>query len=923
MQKFFQYNQRPPKGDSSLRLKINKPVFLRKGMERSKTQSFLSCIADTYGYSVLSSKERNRTINLQHTTEESIQWIKDIILQHLRLNNFVTFQNGTLVDLFYKDSDVSFRDHEVEIYEDDLLYIELSKTNPDYLLKIIAALNNFKAYLSDDKVEINYEYIWDIICIPRTGKNNELGGIFSKGLNLLILKSPDDDITNKIEVICPTNFYGTGYFNSDREILVLYTRNGYYEPIYKYTRVNEGNNYKINKLLFLPRIEAQAPQLATMIKYVRTKLLENCKPLPSNTNYKFKENIPLVQLLQAIQKCKKITNYKIEAQILNLNTKVIGIIIKKGKNKGFMVPCRPSELHSDIPFILADDPDILNSFETTLQNLQNICVKSKCNIYCKPILKIVNNNIIVGIITETNQFIPVIPKPHDKSHIDDNGVDENGLIVIESNNGVENYLTQPALNNNAVDEERIRSVNNIKLESQLYNSFRNILRIIINQIENKIDIKNHLIEILNNVTTPYYTKLRNIIELLHSIMDDYVAFTDYKISSKLAVKSILKCINLDEGKCSDAPTCLFVKENGKCKLQIPRKNLISETSNNEEIYFGRLADELIRYSRIRIFILNPRQFLSFQQMPYNLKEDEIVLLEDILYGDYFEDIIPQYINPFIASKNIFDIVEPSVSIPYKDTFILDTMLNTKSINECLITKKSDEKLKLEAYLRARKLSPDFTLLEFKHNFMCTWELAIFILNDYGINITIKDLQELLQQTYSSYNRSEKMPAIIELWQKEGKQPLIGALTNDLIGSINSEDYYLTPLDYFIIFNNYECPCIITSRTKICLYAHLNLAFYKESNIQNVYVIFGGAWNTKRADNIKLPIYGILQRNGSIRLPIAYFGDFGERLIQKPITTFDQYNTYVSKVQQIKLKGLKIKKKPVIKVKKLGKIRLKK
>ena len=31
-------------------------------------------------------------------------------------------------------------------------------------------------------------------------------------------------------------------------------------------------------------------------------------------------------------------------------------------------------------------------------------------------------------------------------------------------------------------------------------------------------------------------------------------------------------------------------------------------------------------------------------------------------------------------------------------------------------------------------------------------------------------------------------------------------------------------------------------------------------------------------------------------------------IQHPITTFDQYNTYVSRVQQIKLKGLKIKEK---------------
>jgi len=85
------------------------------------------------------------------------------------------------------------------------------------------------------------------------------------------------------------------------------------------------------------------------------------------------------------------------------------------------------------------------------------------------------------------------------------------------------------------------------------------------------------------------------------------------------------------------------------------------------------------------------------------------------------------------------------------------------------------------------------------------------------------------------------------------------------------------------------------------------------------VIFGGAWNTKRADNTKLPIYGILQRNGSIRLPIVYFGGFAERLTQNPITTFDKYNTYMSKVQQIKIKGLKIKKKST--VKKLGKMRL--
>ena len=157
-----------------------------------------------------------------------------------------------------------------------------------------------------------------------------------------------------------------------------------------------------------------------------------------------------------------------------------------------------------------------------------------------------------------------------------------------------------------------------------------------------------------------------------------------------------------------------------------------------------------------------------------------------------------------------------------------------------------------------------------------------------------------------------MSDIIELWKKEGKQPLLGALTNDLTGTINPEDYYLTPIDYFFIFNNYDCPCVITSRTKISLYSHLNLAFYKDNNIKNIYVIFGGAWNTKDAGGVKLPIYSILQRNGSIRLPTVYFGDFATRLMQKPIATFDQYNKYVVQMQQIKIKGLKIKGLKIIK-----------
>jgi len=135
-------------------------------MERSKDQSFLSCIADVYNYKLSSTKKRKKPLALTHATDMSIRDIKKIIIDHLNIDNFVTYQKST---------------H---------LYQALHENNSEYLLKIIIALNNFKAYLSDDTIDIDYEYLWDIICVPIKGDNDEYGGIFDNGLNLLILKSP-------------------------------------------------------------------------------------------------------------------------------------------------------------------------------------------------------------------------------------------------------------------------------------------------------------------------------------------------------------------------------------------------------------------------------------------------------------------------------------------------------------------------------------------------------------------------------------------------------------------------------------------------------------------------------------------------------------------------------------------------------------
>ena len=70
----------------------------------------------------------------------------------LRLNE--CNRHGTTDYSYEYDSNSEFRDHEPEIYEDYLLLT----TNSTYYGKLISAFNNFKSYLSDNKVEINYDY---------------------------------------------------------------------------------------------------------------------------------------------------------------------------------------------------------------------------------------------------------------------------------------------------------------------------------------------------------------------------------------------------------------------------------------------------------------------------------------------------------------------------------------------------------------------------------------------------------------------------------------------------------------------------------------------------------------------------------------------------------------------------------------------
>ena len=61
--------------------------------------------------------------------------------------------------------------------------------------------------------------------------------------------------------------------------------------------------------------------------------------------------------------------------------------------------------------VLIDDVEWL-PYSTTIQMLQSISVKTNGKILSKPLVKIEEEGLIVGIITETNQFVYLNPRMH-------------------------------------------------------------------------------------------------------------------------------------------------------------------------------------------------------------------------------------------------------------------------------------------------------------------------------------------------------------------------------------------------------------------------------------------------------------------------------------------------------------------------------
>ena len=190
---------------------------------------------------------------------------------------------------------------------------------------------------------------------------------------------------------------------------------------------------------------------------------------------------------------------------------------------------------------------------------------TKKRILCSPRFKVIEDEMIIGIITETNQFVGINPP-----EIDHYG---NDLRVLRESNYIVADTT--SLLSDGKDEERITLIKNIKLETSFYNAFRNTIRILLGRAEYR-KFREDIQNIIHQKYSLYQTKLAKVENKLRQLTKDTINFIIYNQSLQKKLNEITTCLIKTNNNCKQNDYCLL-SDGDICKLLIPKINLINGT----------------------------------------------------------------------------------------------------------------------------------------------------------------------------------------------------------------------------------------------------------------------------------------------------------------------------------------------------------
>ena len=820
-------------------LKPNHTCILRHGVEINSQQSFIACIASAMFYGTIDESTKQPLItkfisNARHEVPSIEEMKNKIIIPAINIDKFIKYQNGDLITSFANpDANVDINKPE---YTKSKLYkkteggasVEGEEEGPyalQFFTRAVQAYENFISFLKDPKIYIDYTYLWDLVCMPNSG-------LFENGINLIVLEIPEDDTTNNIELACPTNRYSTHIYDARKRSLILIKRENYFEPIYGYRNDLVKNVIQITKTF--SEYDRQLPKTlrAVFTKIIKPTLGERCRTFPSNKEYKFKHPELLDNLIVSLISKK----YTIIKQVLNFQGKVIGLLTKSATLKEGFIPCYPSSLtilknskkynkkscdvesNCEFDFVYMSD-EIWKPYDETLAflkeyyNYEDPDTDQDTNCFAdNSFCRVVKDELIIGFLTNTNQFIRILD-PIPVSSVDDNikTFTNNDMLVADIE----------TLTSTKVDTERTDFIKRIQLETNFYNVFRNTIRILFNDYSNS-EQRKAIQDECNKRYILYRQQIDTVVEMLHDLVNTSIVFStkeegfNYKNINENEIHNCIKlskdkCINDDDDDEANSGSGICQITDDKCTLVLPKNNLITNT-DNELFYYGRMADELIRYNRIKSFIFKPQAYLSFGQIKYNLRDNEILILQDLLTQEFFENLIPADINKF-AKYNTYDTAEPIMSQAYKKDIELDEAINPNHERDCF----RSEPTTIKSDIWKHCFPTTYKEVTYTGSNFCAIYLIIDLIKEFkGIDLTMEEIKDVLIDEYRSftdnYKNQKNINSIINILKEEGQFDAnqLQDETMNFDQMILQEGFGAVSFDLWILLVKYEIPSIFIS-----------------------------------------------------------------------------------------------------------------
>jgi hypothetical protein len=792
-------------------------------VENSSNKSFIACIADVYA-----TKFRLPEV-------PSIKTMCGTIASAVNIDLFLKYHNGSLAAIFRpKLIDLDSIDHNIYQTSEFMKKLDSSnETHLDFINETIAAYENFIAFLKDENSYIDHTYLWDIIC-------SENPFLFSKGCNLAILRIRNVDMTDDIELLCPTSVYSPVLFDVRKETIILIQHDEFFEPVYLFHSKIQPSSFTIEKTFS----ESKSP-IKHVLQIIRNSIQKYCPPkssMPQTYTFARGNTADATRILLLEHK------FVIRAQVLNYQGKTVAFWVKY-ENGGIYIPCFPSSPLPEYPILFMDDPNLWLDYDTTVHLLNRVYERSKGNILSRPVFKIIEDEYIIGVLTETNQFV-MLSDPIEVGAVEDD------IPVLKD----ENFLMADKKMAQAKSEDRLRTqtIRKIRLETQFYGAFRTTIRILLNDPVNS-NYKQQIVKLVENKGST--NKTRELIEtLLHRLCDPFIAFKEYDEDVINTFEEISDCfLNPEEKK-------YCVIQNGRYQMILPKYHLVSGRSN-ALLYFARMADELWRYKRIQLFMLNAKMYLNLTNTEYKINDNEMLLLESLLTSEYLKSLEPyQHGNTLIT----YETANPIITQKYGNEISHKTQI--EMVSKDTSKKDLESQLPIECVQKTYKITGKPQTSEWKQFFSkkseemelyqtvyCSYYPIIYVyhaMND--IFLTIQQIKSDLIIEYREYG--DQYDKILDILRKQGKKDMIDKIYKHELGleeTISMDGYFLTSLDLWILANKYQLPIILFHSINL---KHLvdSVKWLQLSNVEQKEYYFIRVPTEPNTPGIYLPKYTIVK-----------------------------------------------------------------